>query len=179
MVLLSIIKKLDLKTNKNYKLIMKILKAIVIITMAFLYILFFKNNNKLHIKTNNKNIIIDEFDFTTDSFYIEFIHSVNKSPVKEFYKIDKNKQIVLYKSIYYNFGAGVETNTYDTQKFKFGDDGSLVFYDLDIRFKDLNYIIGTIYDHILYVIDKNENIKIEYNLTDLLGKNSKINIYFK
>ena len=177
--LLSIIKKLDLKTNKTYNHIVKILKAIVIITMAFLCILYFKNKNTLHIKSNNKNIIINEFDYSTDSFYIEFVHSVNKSPVKEYYKIDENKKIVLYKSVYYNFGAGVETNIYGDQKFEFGEDGSLIFYDLDISFNDLSYIVGTIYDHLLYVIDKNENEKNSYNLTTLFGKNSKINIYFK
>ena len=158
---------------------MKVLKAIVIITMAFLCILYFKNINKLHIKSENKNIIINEFDYNYDSFYIEFIHSVNASPVREYYKINKDKKIILYKSIYYNFGAGVETNIHDDQKFKFGEDGSLIFYDLNIVFDELNYIVGTIYDHILYIIDENENEKSKYNLTNEFGKNNKINIYFK
>ena len=178
-MLLNIIKKLDLKTNKTNLYIVKVLKAIVIITMAFLCILYFKNKNKLHIKSENKNIVLNEFNYTSDSFYIEFIHSVNKSPVKEYYKINKDKKIELYKSIYYNFGAGVETNIYGEQKFKFGEDGSLIFYDLNIVFDEINYIVGTVYNHILYIIDENENKKTNYNLTNEFGKNSKINIYFK
>ena len=155
------------------------MKAIVFITMAFLCILYFKNINKLHIKSNNKSIIINDFDYKIDSFYIEFIHSVNKSPVKEYYKINEEKKIILYKSIYYNFGAGVETNTYGDQKFEFGKDGSLIFYDLNIEFNELNYIVGTVYDHILYIIDENENIKNKIILNNEFGKNSKISIYFK
>ena len=148
--------------------------------MAFLCILYITNyRNKLHITSNNKNIILKDFNYKTDSFYIEFIHSVNNSPVKEYYRIDNNKKIILYKSIYYNFGAGVETNIYENQKFEFGEDGSLIFYDLNISFDELNYIVGTVYDHILYVIDNNDNIKEKIILNYEFGKNSKINIYFK
>ena len=148
--------------------------------MAFLCVLYITNNyEKLHIESDNKKIIVKNFNYKTDSFYIEFIHSVNNSPVKEYYKIDKDKNIILYKSIYYNFGAGVETNIYDDQKFEFGKDGSLIFYDLNITFDKLNYIVGTVYDHIFYVIDNNDNTKEKFVLNEEFGKNSIINIYFK
>lgn len=172
--------KLDLN-NKTSTYIFNALKAIVILTMAFLCIISFKNNNeKLHIDSENKKTIIKEFNNKNgDSFFIEFIHSVNNSPVREFYKIGDYNKIILYKSEYFNFGAGVETNIYGDQKFVFGPNGSLAFYDLNIEFDELNYIVGTVSDHTLCVIDKNNNVLKSYVLNEIFGKNSKINIYFK
>ena len=45
-----------------------------------------------------------------EEFSITFIHSVNKTPVTDVYDVDERGIIMLRKTIYYGFGAGVPSD---------------------------------------------------------------------
>ena len=111
---------------------------------------------------------------TDDHFSIEFIHSVNNSPVVEYYKIDKNNDIYVYKTKYYNYGAGVPTNIKDNETISYGEDGSMIIDHINKKIDDLYYYLSDIHDHVLKIND-GEAI----SLWGIFGKNKVIHIEVK
>lgn len=108
------------------------------------------------------------FVHDSDTFSIEFIHSVNKSPVTDYYEFRDHK-IFVEKTVYYGFGAGVQTELEDGQKLEYGEDGSMIITGFDREIPQLIYIVGTVSDHTMAVND-GEPI----SLTQLCGKHSKV-----
>ena len=101
-------------------------------------------------------------------FSIGFIHSVNQSPLTDYYEFQDHR-IYVEKTIYYGFGAGVQTELEDGQILEYGEDGSMVVSGFHREIPDLLYIVGTISDHTL-VINGGEEI----SLRDLCGKNTMV-----
>ena len=103
-----------------------------------------------------------------DVFSIEFIHSVNKSPVEDFYQI-REDGIYVIKTKYYGFGAGVQTELEDGQRLEYEDNGSsMVITGIDRRMDDLQYIVGTVSDHVLRINNQ------EISLRDTCGRNTRV-----
>ena len=99
-----------------------------------------------------KRIPIKDNDF----FSIGFIHSVNKSPVIDYYKFNDENEIFVYKTIYYGFGAGVETELENKKTLRYGNDGSMIIENIDTKIDNLIYYLSDLYDHRLKINDKNE-----------------------
>lgn len=100
-------------------------------------------------------------------FSVEFIHSVNLTPVKDTYIVDNGK-IKAYSTTYRSFGAGVQTALQDGQKMTYDDNGNMVITGFDITYDPLRYIVSAAYDHILFLNGQ------EISLRDLCGKNTKV-----
>lgn len=100
-------------------------------------------------------------------FAVEFIHSVNQSPVIDFFVI-KNKEIVASKTVYSAFGAGVQTEIEEGQTLEYDSEGNMVVSGFNIVFPAVKYIVGTVSDHVLYI--EGERI----SLTELCGKNAHV-----
>ena len=100
-------------------------------------------------------------------FSVEFIHSVNQTPVKDTYII-QDEQIRAYSTTYRSFGAGVQTALEEGQTMTYDDDGNMVITGFDITYDPLRYIVGTVSDHILEIDGK------EISLRDLCGRNAKV-----
>ena len=177
--------------NTFTKLIKNIVGAIVIITMALLILVSCNKMNYIEAPTNskkkdieNKKIIIynyklgniiKEYSIPIDGYFsIKFIHSVNKSPVTDYYKFNKDNEIYVYKTIYYNYGAGVETELENNEVLSYGNDGSMIISNINKKIGTLTYYISDLYDHTLS-INGNEEI----SLWDVCGKNILINIIIK
>ena len=103
-----------------------------------------------------------------DEFSIGFIHSVNKSPVTDFYEI-REDGIYVVKTIYYGFGAGVQTELEGNEKLEYGEDGSMIISGFDRKMEDLVYFVGTVSDHILTVREEQE-----ISLRELCGRNARV-----
>ena len=100
-------------------------------------------------------------------FAVEFIHSVNQSPVIDIFRIE-NESIIADRTVYSSFGAGVQTEIEDGQTLEYDEDGNMVVSGFDIVFPEVKYIVGTVSDHVL-------RIEGEYiSLTELCGKNAHI-----
>ena len=104
----------------------------------------------------------------TQGFAIEFIHSVNMSPVRDFYQIE-GRTIGLVAVHFYSFGAGIQTHLEEGQVLSH-EDGAMVITGFRTSFKKLNYIVGTVSDHLLFI--NGECI----SLRNLCGKNAHITI---
>ncbi len=100
-------------------------------------------------------------------FSVEFIHSVNQTPVKDTYIIE-NSEIRAYSTLYRSFGAGVQTALEGNQKMTYDDDGNMIITGFDITYDPLRYIVGTVSDHILTFRGE------EISLRDMCGRNAKV-----
>ena len=100
-------------------------------------------------------------------FAVEFIHSVNQSPVKDVYVI-RNGEIIVDRTVYSAFGAGVQTEIEEGQTLEYDENGNMVVSGFNIVFPKVKYIVGTVSDHVLYI--EGESI----SLTELCGKNAHI-----
>ena len=125
-----------------------------------------------------------------DRFSVGFVHSVNKSPVIDCYEI-RNEKIILDRTIYYGFGAGVQTEIEDGQTLSYGEDGSMTVSGFEQEMPDLCYLVGTVSDHILTVgyyadgarilelgTDREEPVGEdgEISLRDLCGRNAAVRL---
>ena len=80
----------------------------------------------------------------------------------------------MYKTIYYNYGAGVETELENDEILSYGEDGSMIIDNINKKIDNLTYYLSDLYDHTL-----NINGDKEISLWDICGKNIIINIKIK
>ena len=126
-----------------------------------------KVENKELILYNIQGKEIKRFPIKKDGhFYVKFLHSVNMSPVIDYYNFNDKNEIFVYKTIYYDFGAGVETELENNETITYGDGGSMIISNIDKKISPLTYYLSSIYDHKLS-IDDNEEI----SLWDVCGQN--------
>jgi hypothetical protein len=137
-----------------------------------LYTVFWNNNRTLVIKDTDSGKIYGRWSLNeADEFAIEFIHSVNKSPVREIFFIEK-KMIRLLAVRFASFGAGMQSDLGEGQKLSYDGD-FMVISGFNTSFKELNYIVGTVSDHILFI--NGDTI----SLRDLCGRNAHVSISLK
>jgi hypothetical protein len=106
-----------------------------------------------------------------DEFAIEFVHSVNNSPVREIFKVDGN-EICPVAVRFYSFGAGMQSDLEEGQKMS-RDGDAVVISGFNRPVTELSYIVGTVSDHLLLVNGQT------ISLRDLCGKNAHIKIRIK
>ncbi|NLM37610.1 MAG: DUF1850 domain-containing protein [Firmicutes bacterium] len=85
-----------------------------------------------------------------DEFSVTFIHSVNQSPVTDVYQI-RSDGIYVVRTIYYAFGAGVQSELAEGQSLGYGADGAMIVSGFNRRLGPLSYIVGTVSDHTLQI----------------------------
>ena len=102
-----------------------------------------------------------------DRFSVGFIHSVNKSPLTDVYEIRGHK-IYVVETIYYGFGAGVQTEILEGQTLTYGEHGEMIVSGFNLEMPHLSYNVGTVSDHVL-----TQNAQ-EISLRELCGKNSTV-----
>jgi hypothetical protein len=104
----------------------------------------------------------------TDIFSIEFIHSVNQSPVRESFRVER-KMIHLQQVRFFSFGAGMPDELEEgLQMSRDGD--AIIVSGYNTSFEELNYIVGTVSDHVLGIGNE------EISLRDLCGRNAHVTI---
>ncbi len=100
-------------------------------------------------------------------FSVEFIHSVNKTPVRDTYIIEDGK-IRAYSTTYRSFGAGVQTQLEDGQQMSVDGDGNMIITGFDITYDPLRYIISAAYDHVLIIGNR------QISLRETCGQNTRV-----
>ncbi|GHV36920.1 hypothetical protein AGMMS49546_03280 [Spirochaetia bacterium] len=106
-----------------------------------------------------------------DEFSVEFIHSVNQTPVRDTFCIEGRRPnrllIKPVSTLFYNFGAGMQTDLPEGQTLTRRGD-ALVISGFTQSFNELNFIVGTVSDHIFFFGDE------EISLRNLCGRNAHI-----
>ena len=147
--------------------------AVVLLTTAVAVIFALSNTgSKLVICDRNNGKIYARYDIEEGGeFSVSFIHSVNLTEVTDCYYADQGT-IVCDKCIYSSFGAGMPTEWEDGWTVSYEGDRMTVS-GIDLRQKQVTYIVGTVYDHILHI--NGEDIV----LNELCGKNAEITLKIK
>ena len=102
-----------------------------------------------------------------DEFSVTFIHSVNQYPLTDVYEIRDGK-IYVVRTIYNNFGAGVQTEIEEGQTLEINENGEMVVSGFNLEMPWLSYIVGTVSDHTLTLHEK------KISLRELCGRNTKV-----
>ncbi len=139
----------------------------LIITAAAVIILWLSSDYLALYNAQSGKVYLSEKAEEGFTFSVEFIHSVNKTPVKDTYIIEKG-DIKAYSTTYRSFGAGVQTALQDGQKMSYDSDGNMIITGYNITYTPLRYIVSAAYDHILFIGGE------EISLRDMCGKNTKV-----
>jgi hypothetical protein len=142
--------------------------AIVVMIAASVFIYFILSSPCLILKDGDTGKTLAVYGIKEgNEFSITFVHSVNKSPVTDVYEI-RGGVIYVVRTIYYSFGAGVQTEIEEGQTLEYGEDGSMIISGFDRPMDNLSYIVGTVSDHILEI--NGNSVK----LRELCGRNTTV-----
>lgn len=149
---------------------MKKFKMIFAATVIFIVAaLLLTTPSYLVLKNSETGEIYEKWHLSdVEVFEVEFVHSVNKTPVADIYEI-KDRTIILSATRYRGFGAGVPTTLESEQKLEYDDEGNMIITGYNVPLPKVSYVVGTVYDHILTI---NETKSI--NLTQTCGKNAHV-----
>ena len=101
------------------------------------------------------------------AFSVTFVHSVNRSPVSDVYRV-RGRRIFLTGTVYYGFGAGVPTELEPGESLSYGEEGEMIVTGMDTEMTRLVYVVGTVSDHVLRIGGE------EISLRDSCGRNSRV-----
>lgn len=145
---------------------------IIIFLIIFIILLFIPLFPRLvinDVKNNKINIILKSRE---RSFIISYVHSVNKSEVKDCYIIGKYNDIILDKTRFVSYGAGIPEPLNDNEEKIIITDNYIEINNMNRIIKDLYLFVGLTANHTLIIDDKvielkdkfktQTNIKIEY-----------------
>ena len=153
--------------------------AALVISGAAIYLIFFRNS----LGADKSGQVLEICDAVSGKMYgkwpleqngefsVEFVHSVHQSPVRETFQSDGRiirPRLVRFSS----FGAGMQSDVGEGQILT-RDGDAMTISGFSTSFKELNYIVGTVSDHLLFI--NNET----YSLRDMCGRNAHITIRVK
>ncbi|NLB19308.1 MAG: DUF1850 domain-containing protein [Clostridium sp.] len=122
----------------------------------------------LLLKDQDTNKIYGQWFMEEESlFSLSFIHSVNKSPVKDEIMV-KDGILHAHKVIYSGFGAGVQTELNPGELLTYDENHQMVISNIKTTYENLNLIVGTVSDHVLEIQGT------EISLRELCGKNAAV-----
>ena len=142
--------------------------AIMVVVIAAILTIARRNGEYLVLRNGDTDEEITRFRVSEgDEFSVTFIHSVNQYPLTDVYEIRDGK-IYVVRTIYNNFGAGVQTEIEDGQTLEINENGEMVVSGFNMEMPWLSYIVGTVSDHTLTLHEK------EISLRELCGRNTKV-----
>ena len=142
--------------------------AIMVVVIAAILTVSLRNGDYLVLRNGDTGAEFARFRVSEgDEFSVTFIHSVNQYPLTDVYQIRDHK-IYVIRTIYNNFGAGVQTEIEDGQILEINENGEMVVSGFNMEMAWLSYIVGTVSDHTLTLHEK------KISLRELCGRNSKV-----
>lgn len=110
--------------------------------------------------------------FESGEFSVGFKHSVNQSLVEDRYRI-VDGEIMVYETLYYHFGAGVQTQLGEGQTMEETEDGGMIVKGIDTIIPNLYYNISAVYDHTLTINGESISLK------ELCGEERNIQLCYE
>lgn len=158
-------------TNKKAAAAAIVTAALFVLAAAVILTVSIQNSDTLVIRNAETGEVYARYDCPDGTrFEVEFLHSVNKSPVIDVFEASDGI-IRVAEARYYTFGAGMPTEAdQPTWEFSYADDGAIVVTGITYTYDSLNYIVGTVHDHYLTIHGE------QINLRELCGRNTKIEI---
>lgn len=88
-----------------------------------------------------------------EQFAVGFIHSVNLRPLIDVYEISEDHKIYAEETIYYQFGAGVQTEVNAGETMTLGEDGAIIVGNIHQYFETFTCSVGMVSDRTLMLGD--------------------------
>ena len=142
--------------------------AIMVVVIAAILAFTYRSGDYLVLRNGDTTEEFARFRVSEgDEFSVTFIHSVNQYPLTDVYEI-RDSKIYVVRTIYNNFGAGVQTEIEEGQTLEINENGEMVVSGFELEMPWLSYIVGTVSDHTLTIHEK------EISLRELCGRNTKV-----
>ena len=142
--------------------------AIMVVVIAAILAFTYRSGDYLVLRNGDTTEEFARFRVSEgDEFSVTFIHSVNQYPLTDVYEI-RDSKIYVVRTIYNNFGAGVQTEIEEGQTLEINENGEMVVSGFELEMPWLSYIVGTVSDHTLTLHGE------EISLRELCGRNSKV-----
>ncbi|CRF31911.1 hypothetical protein BRSU_0452 [Brachyspira suanatina] len=145
---------------------------VIVVIIALLFIPLFPRLVLNSVKNNKVNFI---FNINKKEFLISYTHSVNKGRIRDYYIINTNNDIVLDKTRFVSYGAGM-SDPQDNENIIITDD-YIEINNINKIIKDLYLFVGIVADHRIELDGKEiklntlfnpqVNIKIQYKRVSL------------
>ena len=103
-----------------------------------------------------------------DVFSVTFVHSVNQTPVTDYYEVREDGEFYVTATKYYGFGAGVQTEIEDEQTLTYTEDGGMLVSGFNLKMTGMVYVVGMVSDHTLEIGGE------EVSLRDLCGRGADV-----
>lgn len=117
---------------------------------------------------------INSFYLKDKEFVLGYTHSVMKTLCEEFFQVDEKNSLILTKTIYESYGAGLPFLSSSENEGSYELVDSKLVLIMDREFKELNMFVSFIPNHYIRI---NENLI--YFQQFLPKDNSKVRIYVR
>src|SRR6056297_1362795 len=145
------------------------MKKYIFIVLILILLSFLINVPVLTLEHFQKDSIIMTFKVDeNDEFIVKWIHSVELTPWEEIFRIDSENNIILDRTRFQQFGAGVPDFAGKTVE---GKDGYITYGEINQKMPLLPYGISDFAEHTFVFRDK------EYKLYKMVPDGDRINIY--
>jgi hypothetical protein len=146
--------------------------AIVVTVTVPVFLFFTLSTPCLVLQNSETGAVIAVFPVNDgEEFSITFIHSVNQTPVTDVYQI-KSGRIHVVRTVYYSFGAGVQSEIGEGESLAYGPDGAMIVSGFNRPMDRLSYIVGTVSDHTLEIGGE------KISLRELCGRNTRVQLTY-
>lgn len=135
---------------------MKKLAAIILAGIIIFYMPMFTRFTISNGKTGDI-VFCDSIENFKD-FYIYFKHSVNKTPVYEYFRIENNK-FVVYKTTFYSYGAGMPDGTEGLGLNIKIENGQVQIDNINRKLDSFTVFVGTYADHTVHTDNESFMLK--------------------
>lgn len=88
-----------------------------------------------------------------EQFAVGFIHSVNLRPLIDVYEVSEDGRMYAEETIYYQFGAGVQTEVGEGGTMTLGEDGAIIVGNIHQGFEKFTCSVGMVSDRTLMLGD--------------------------
>lgn len=157
--------------RKNRKKLILVILTVLVIFVHPKYYLTLRNRDTRNLYAKYE---LDEGEW----FSVGYIHSVNKSPVIDYYQIE-NKTIYGEECLYYAFGAGVQTELNPGETLSYTEDKGMLISNIHHDRTNMGYIVGTVSDHTLCLYNMDRELIEEISLRTLCGRNAPVRFNYE
>ena len=134
-------------TNRNTGLCL-----IVVFLCLLVFFWMSKPPHALHIIDSRSGESIWAKELCCDhAFSIQYTHSVNKSPVTDFFSITGSGELLLFKTAFSSYGAGIP---YENNHSFSSESGLFILDNLDIKMDKIPVRISSVSDHRLCIFEE-------------------------
>ena len=167
-----------MKLRRWSGIVLNLTLAALVISGAVIYVVHFKSP-ALEIRDSVSGRVYGKWPLDeSGEFALEFVHSVHQSPVRETFGIEGrtiHKPGLWIRPLsvrFFSFGAGMQSDLQEGQTLS-RDGNALLISGFNTSYRELNYIVGTVSDHLLFISGETVSLR------NLCGKNAHITLRIK